>query len=125
MRERAAAPEGYPSVPAEAEVLSSAEVLAAERSIDSEQQLAELARRRFSVRSASLAPPTLSYARRSGEVESSTEVGFHLPVGKWINRSRSLAADSDEWGLSEQEALQLQIIRSRFVAYAHAVLMRR
>jgi len=120
LKERASPPEGYPAIPRESEALLPAEVLAAEVSIDSAAQLSAWESRRHSERSATLEPPTLSYARTNGG-ESSYEVGIHLPVGDWIRRSRPLSADEDAWGLSERRILELQATRARLIAYADAV----
>jgi hypothetical protein len=117
-KERAAPPEGYPTVPGESEALLLAEVVSADASIDSAAQLAAWESRRYAGRSASLEPPGLSYARTSGEVDSSSEVGVHVPVGSWIQRSRSLAADDESWGTAEHRILELQALRNRLIAYA-------
>ncbi len=120
-KERAEAPAGYPTVPAESEALLPAEVLAAELSLDSAAQLAAWESRRYADRSAPPEPPTLSYARTSGEADSSAEVGLHLPVGSWLQRSRPLAADDEAWGTVERRILELQALRERLIAYADAV----
>jgi outer membrane protein TolC len=120
-KERAAPPEGYPTIPAEPEALLPPEVLAAELSIETAAQLSAWESRRYAERSAALEPPTLSYSRTRGDAESSYEVGVHLPVGSWIGRSRSLAADEEVWGASERRVLELQAARQRLIAYADAV----
>lgn len=120
-QERAAMPAGYPTAPAEAEALLPAEVMATEPSVETEATLAAWESRRFAERSASLAPPTLTFARTSAEAESSREVGIHLPVGAWIGRARSLAADEAQWGTVERQALRFQAGRNRLALYADAV----
>jgi outer membrane protein TolC len=120
-QERAATPEGYPAAPVESEALLPAEVMAAEPSVETEAALAAWESRRFAERSASLAPPTLTYARTRAEAESSREVGIHLPVGAWIGRARSLAADEAQWGAVERQALRYQASRNRLALYADAV----
>lgn len=120
-KERGELPEGYPSLPSESEVLLPSEVLAAGVSFDSAARLAAWESRRHAERSAPLEPPTFSYARTSGEVDSSAEVGVHLPLGSWIQRSRPLAADDDTWGNVERRILEFQALRERLITYADAV----
>ena len=120
-QERAAAPEGYPTAPAESETLLPAEVLAAEPSLETAATQAAWEGRRFSERSATLAPPTVTYARKQADTESSQEVGIHLPVGAWIGRARALAADEPGWGAVERQALRYQAGRNRLALYADAV----
>ncbi|HEX7951755.1 MAG TPA: TolC family protein, partial [Burkholderiales bacterium] len=111
----------YPNVPAEGEVLLPAAVLAAEPSLSLQMETAGWESRRFAERSAPLSPPTVTYSRTRGDAESKQEVGVHLPVGTWLQQSRSLAADSAGWGTSERQIVELQATRRRLIAYSDAV----
>lgn len=121
VRERAEPPPGYPSAPRPEDALLPDAVLAAPPTPAMEGELAAWEGRQLAGRSVPLAPPTVSYARKSGDPESSQEIGVHLPLGAWIQRARSMAADSATWGRAERQALELQDRRARLAAYAAAV----
>lgn len=120
-RERAEPPPGYPTAPRPEDALRLAAMLAAPPTPAMEGELAAWESRRLAGRSPPLDPPTVSYARKSGDPESSREIGVHLPLGAWIQRARSLAGDSAAWGRAERQALELQNHRVRLAAYAAAV----
>ena len=63
----------------------------------------------------------MSYAVTESEEERSQEIGIHLPIGAWLERSSSLASDDSNWGTAESEALRLKSLHSRLLSYAEAV----
>ena len=121
LQERANTPENYPQIPSTEEMFRLRELLEFPASTVERVAQRRLASERTRVRSAPISPPTLSYAVTESEEERSQEIGIHLPIGAWLERSSSLASDDSNWGTAESEALRLKSLHSRLLSYAEAV----
>ena len=93
LQEKANTPENYPQIPSTEEMFRLRELLEFPASTVERVAQRRLASERTRVRSAPISPPTLSYAVTESEEERSQEIGIHLPIGAWLERSSSLASD--------------------------------